>query len=210
MAINYSKFLEDFDLQVLIRANEKFLPGLIVEKRGSAFTPVDDLRVILKDSGISFETELLAADLPDVIKGKSQVGGRGEISLPFISIGGGLDSGRFIDYEIGVVKECVFKDQKLALWARAKDQLKRIKKNYQAIWKDIGKHWLVMSTWYASAYSLSLNRVVPGDITAKVKASIEVGIGAKVTVNTEAKIVNVSRNDRVPFAFCGRDLRKIR
>jgi len=67
----------------------------------------------------------------------------------------------------------------------------------------------VLSTWYAKEYEVNLGRALRGDFDANIQQKISPTAGAKMNIDSANKIVNVSKNLRIPFAFQGKRLVRI-
>lgn len=205
-AVKFPQYLRRHGLYMFLVANKKYLPGLILRREGQAFWEHDELRGLLKQATLTWQTELVEANIPDVIKGKSKVGAHGELKLPFLSIQGGLEKNHFVDFSIGAVRQCIFKEKKLRYWNRLSKLLKKLKNEDPDVWSSIKGHYLVLSTWYATEYSVNLGRAWKGKLGADLKRKFFPKVGAKVNIDPNKKIVNVSGNFMVPFAFHGEKL----
>jgi hypothetical protein len=64
----------------------------------------------------------------------------------------------------------------------------------------------VLSTWYATEYSVDLGRALKGNLDVDIKKIKAPKVGTDLTIAPGAKIVNVSKNSTVPFAFHGKRL----
>ncbi len=208
-AVTFPQYLKKHGLYVFIAANETYLPGIILERRGGGFWPFDNLKNILGPKNLIWTTKVVQADMPDAIAGKRKVGIGGKLTLPFLSIDGGLESNRFVDFKIGAVHQCIFEDTKLRYWNPLSRRLKRLKKNDRDVWDSIKGHYLVLSTWYATEYSVDLGRALKGSLGVDIKKIKSPKVGADLTISPSVKIVNVSNNTKVPFAFHGKRLVKI-
>jgi hypothetical protein len=206
-SVRFPQYLKRHGLFVIFNSSETFVPGLIVERRGSSFFMLDALHRLLGEQGLSWRTKLFDADFPDAIEGRKKVGADGSLALPFLDIESGLKKNRMVDFSIGKVHVRQFTDQRLRLWNPLQARLRRLRRDQPEIWKEIKGHYLVVSTWYASQYSIGLGRAVGGELDAKIRQQIAVETGAKVSLDTSLSIVNVKGNKRVPFAFFGRRLR---
>jgi len=191
---------------MFIAANETYLPGSILKRKGQGFWPHDELRNILKLPALSCKTCVVMANIPGVIEGKSKVGAKGELKLPFLTIQGGLQHKRFVDFSIGGVRQCIFKEDNLRLWNPLSRRLKRLEKNDPKVWDSIEGCFLVRSTWYATEYKVNLGRAWTGELGAQLKQQIFPYAKATVDINSETKVVDVSGNFIVPFAFHGEKL----
>jgi len=206
-SVRFPQYLKRHGLLLIFNPSEAFVPGLIVERKGSSFYKVDALDQLLSEPGLSWKTKLLKADLPDSIEGRKKVEANGSVNLPFLDIKSGLKRNSTVDFSIGTVHVREFTDNKLRLWNPVRRRLRRLKKDDRETWKDIKGNYLVVSTWYASEYSIALGRALTGDLDAGFKKKISVETGAKVTVDKSHKIVNVKGTKKIPFAFFGRRLR---
>jgi len=209
-ALRFPQYLKDHELYMLLVANKKYVPGLILRREGDAFWPHVRLSTLLKSSTLSWETELVEADMPDVIEGSRQVGAGGSLILPFLTISGGLEYNRFVDFKISAVDQRIFKDDKLWLWDPLSEMLAQLKEDKPKVWKEKCKgRYLVLSTWYASKYEVRLGRALKGDLDAKFEQQISPTAGGRMNIDSANKIVNFYRSTRVPFAFQGKRLVKI-
>jgi len=212
MGLRLPQYLKDNGLMLLLASDAKFLPGLIVEKQGpGGFWPVDRLQRLFKGDDLCWDVERIEADLPDSVSGRKAVDASGKLELPFLSIGAdaGLKGNSTVDFKIGAVRERVFASEELALWAPLSRRLARLRRERPSDWERVKGRWVVMSTWYATEYTLDLGRALAGEIDASFRRHIAVGTGAKLALESGTRIVCVSGNDRVPFAFHGRRLVKI-
>jgi hypothetical protein len=209
-AIRFPQYLKKHGLYLFIAANETYLPGSILERQGQGFWPHDELKNIFQAVSISWETKEVKANIPGTIMGKSRVGAQGELKLPFLTINAGLQHKRYVDFSIGAVQQRIFEDDKLRLWNPLKKQLKSLAKNNSEVWESIKGRYLVRSTWYATEYEVNLGRAWTGNLGAQLKDQIFPYADAKVNINPEAKVVYVSGNDVVPFAFHGVKLKRLK
>jgi hypothetical protein len=207
--VRFPQYLKKHGLFMIFNASEAHVPGLIVERRGGSFFKLDALDQLLDDPGLSWKTKLIKADLPDAILGRKKVAADGSINLPFIGIRGGLTKNTTVDFSIGAVHVREFTDNKLRLWNPLRRQLRKLKKGDPATWKDIKGHYLIISTWYASEYSVAFSRAWTGELDASFRREISLEIGANVSVDKSHKVVNVKGTKKIPFAFFGRRLRGI-
>lgn len=208
-ALRFPQYLKKHGLYLLLVANEKYLPGLILGREGDAFWPHERLRMLLRDSTLSWETELVEAEMPDIIEGSRQVGAGGKLILPFLTISGGLEYNRFVDFKISALDQRIFTDDNLLLWNPLSGRLKWLKNQKPGVWDRIKGHYLVLSTWYAKEYEVSLGRALKGNLDANFQQKISPTVGARLNIDSANKILNVSRNLRIPFAFQGKRLVKI-
>ena len=206
-SVRFPQYLKRHGLLLIFNASETFVPGLIVERRGSSFFMLDALPRLLSGEGLSWRTKLFNADFPDTIEGRKKVGADGSVALPFLDIKSGLKKNRMVDVSIGKVHVREFTAQRLRLWNPLKARLHRLKRHQPQLWKEIRGHHLVISTWYASQYSIGLGRALGGELDAKIRQQIAVETGAQVTIDSSLNIVNVKGSKTVPFAFFGRRLR---
>ncbi len=149
------------------------------------------------------------AEIPDIIEGSRQVGAGGKLILPFLKIHGGLEYNRFVDFKISVVGQRIFKEDNLSLWNRLLGRLEWLKNKKPNDWDRIKGRYLVLSTWYAKEYEVNLGRALRGDFDANIQQKISPTAGAKMNIDSANKIVNVSKNLRIPFAFQGKRLVRI-
>jgi hypothetical protein len=205
-AVTFPQYLKRHGLYVFIAANETYLPGIILNRTGDGFWPLDDLKDIFEQNNLSWATKLVEADIPDVIAGKSKVGIGGKLTLPFLSIDGGLENNRFVDFKIGAVHQCIFQDRRLRNWNPLKRRLQSLKESDKNAWDSIKGHYIVLSTWYATEYSVDLGRALKGQLDVDIKKIKAPKVGTDLTIAPNAKIVNVSKNSTVPFAFHGKRL----
>jgi len=209
-ALRFPQYLKNHGLYLLLVANEKYLPGLILGRKGDAFWEHDKLKRHLKVPNLSWQTELVEADMPDVIEGSRQVGAGGNLILPFLTINAGLEYNRFVDFKISAVDQRIFTDENLWLWNPLSEMLAQLKEDKPRVWKTKFKgRYLVLSTWYASKYEVRLGRALKGDLDAKFQQQISPTVGARMNIDSTNKILNVSGNLRVPFAFQGKRLVRI-
>ena len=208
-ALRFPQYLKDHGLYLLLAANEKYEPGSILRREGDAFWPHDRLERLLRDSSLSWQTQYVDANIPHVLEGSRQVGAGGKLILPFLKVHGGLEYNRFVDFKISAVDQCIFTDDNLLLWNPLSGRLKWLKNAKPGIWDRIKGRYLVLSTWYAREYEVSLGRALKGDLDANFKKKISPTVGARLNIDSVNKIVNVSRNLRIPFAFHGKRLVKI-
>ena len=209
-SVRFPQYLKRHGLLLVFNSNEAIVPGLILERQGSSFFKLDALDQILDDTGISWKTKLLKADLPDTIEGRKKVEGNGSLKLPFLDIKGGLRRNSTVDFSIGTVHLREFTDNRLRLWNPLRRKLRQIKKKDPGTWKDIKGQYLVMSTWYASEYRINLGRARGGELSAGFQKKIKVETGAKMAVDRSHKIVNVKGTKKIPFAIFARRLRGIK
>jgi len=209
-SIRFPQYLKKHGLLMIFNANEGFVPGLIVERQGGSFFKLDALDQLLDDSGLSWKTKVVNADLPDTIEGRKKVEANGSLKLPFLGIKGGLKRNTTVDFSIGTVHFREFTDNKLRLWNPLRRKLRRLKKENSASWKDVKGNYLVVSTWYATSYSIALGRALTGNLDATFKKKISLEAGATLTVDKSYKIVNVKGTKTIPFAFFGRRLRGLK
>jgi hypothetical protein len=208
--IRFPQFLKKHGVYLLLFANERHKPGLILKRKGDAFKGADKLRKYFRVHNLSWETELVEADMPEVIEGSRKVGAGGKLVLPFLTISAGLESNRFVDFKISAVKQRMFKDDNLWLDNPLSEMLAQLKKDKPRIWKDKLKgRYLVLSTWYASKYEVRLGRALTGDLDARFEQQISPTAGGRMNVDSTNKIVNFFRSTRVPFGFQGKRLVKI-
>lgn len=205
-AIRFPQYLKKHGLYLLLVANEEYMPGSILERKGQGYWLHDELKRILKVPHLSWQTKRVMANIPGVIEGKSKVGAQGKLKLPFLTIQGGLEHKRFVDFSIGAVRQCIFKEDDLRLWNPLSRRLKSLKKNEPEVWDSIKGCYLVRSTWYATRYSVNLGRAWKGGLGADLKQQIFPHAEAEVIINPETKVVDVSGNFIVPFAFHGKKL----
>ena len=205
-AVTFPQYLKKHGLYVFIAANETYLPGIILERKGDGFWPFDNLENSLGQNNLIWTTKLVKADMPDVIAGKSKVGIGGKLTLPFLSIDGGLENNRFVDFKIGAVHQCIFEDTKLRYWNPLSRSLRTLKKKNPKVWDSLKGHYLVLCTWYATEYSVDLGRALKGKLNVDIKKIKSPKVGTDLTIAPSAKIVNVSKNSTVPFAFHGKRL----
>lgn len=208
-ALRFPQYLKKHGLYLFIAADETYLPGSIFEKTGEGFWPLDDLRRIFEEDELDWELQLVKANIPGVIKGKSKVGAQGELKLPFLTIQGGLEHKRYVDFSIGFIRKCIFIEEELRLWNPLRGRLRKLKKNRREVWDSIKGHYLVRSAWYATKYSVNLGRAWKGGLSADLKKKIFPHAEAEVNINPETKVVDVSWNLNVPFAFHGKRLVRI-
>lgn len=209
-SVRFPQYLKRHGLYLFIAANETYLPGSILERKGQGFWPHDELKKILQAANISWETKEVMANIPGTIMGKSQVGAQGELKLPFLTINAGLQHKRYVDFRIGAVQQRIFEDDNLRLWNPLLRRLRRLARTEPDVWDSIRGRYLVRSTWYATEYEVNLKRAWIGNLGAQLKNQIFPYAGAEVDINTEAKVVYVSGNDVVPFAFHGVKLKKLK
>jgi hypothetical protein len=208
--VRFPQYLKKHGLLMIFNASEAHVPGLIVERQGGSFFKLDALDQLLDEPGLSWKTKLIKADLPDAIQGRKKVQANGSVNLPFIGIKGGLTKNTTVDFSIGTVHVREFTDNKLRFWNPVRRMLRRLKKGDPAAWKDIKGNYLMVSTWYASEYSIAFNRALTGELDANFKKKISLETGARVSVDKSHKIVNVKGTKKIPFAFFGRRLRGIK
>ena len=208
-SVRFPQYLKKHGLLLIFNASEAFVPGLIVEKKGSSFFKLDALDQLLEEPGIWWKTKLINADLPDAIEGRKTVEAKGSVNLPFLGINKGLKKNTTVGFSIGTVHVREFTDNNLRLWNPLRRKLRKLKKDDPGTWKDIKGNYLVVSTWYASEYSIALGRALTGDLDASFKKKISLETGAKLTMDKSHKIVNVKGTKKIPFAFFGRRLRGI-
>lgn len=208
-ALRFPQYLKDHELYLLLFSNRKYVPGSILRRKGDAFHPHDRLSRLLTDPKLSWETELVDANIPQVIEGSRQVGAGGRLILPFLKISGGLDANRFVNFKISAVDQRIFTDDNLFLWNLLSGRLKWLKNQKPDEWARIKGRYLVLSTWYAREYEVSLGRALKGDLDANFKKKISPTVGARLNIDSGNKIVNVSKNLGIPFAFHGKRLVKI-
>jgi len=202
-SIRFPQYLKKHGLYMFIAANETYLPGSILESKGQGFWPYDELKKILQAPNLSWQTKIVMANIPGVIKGKSKVGAQGQLKLPFLTIQGGLQHKRYVDFSIGAIRQCIFEEDDLRLWNPLSRRLKRLARTNPKIWDSIKGRYLVRSTWYATEYKVNLGRAWTGGIGAQLKQQIFPYAKASVDINPETKVVDVSGNFVVPFAFHG-------
>jgi len=208
--IRFPQYLKKHGLYLLLFANERHLPGLILKRKGDAFREHDKLRKYLKVHNLSWQTELVEADMPEVIEGSRQVGAGGNLILPFLTISGGLDASRFVDFKISAVEQRIFIDDNLWLWNPLSEMLAQLKEDKPKIWKTKLKgRYLVQSTWYASKYEVRFGRALKGDLDAKFQQQISPTAGGRMNIDSKNKIVNFFKSTRVPFGFQGKRLVRI-
>jgi len=208
-ALRFPQYLKDHGLYLLLVANENYVPGLILGREGNAFWEHDKLKRLLRDSSLSWRTQYVSANIPHVIEGSRQVGAGGKLILPFLTIDGGLDANRFVDFKISAVDQRVFTDDNLRLLNPLSGRLRWLKNQKPGVWDTIKGRYLVISTWHAKEYEVRLGRALTGDLDAQFQQQIYPTAGAHLNIDSANKIVNVSRNLRVPFAFQGKRLVKI-
>jgi len=208
-AIRFPQYLKKHGLYLLLVANETYLPGLILRREGDAFWGHEKLKRLLKDSTLSWQTQYVGANIPHVIEGSRQVGAGGNLILPFLTIDGGLEYNSFVDFKISAVDQRIFTDDNLRLWNPLSGRLKWLKNEKPDDWNRIKGRYLVLSTWYASEYEVRLGRALKGDLDVTFQQKISPTVGARLNIDSANKIVNVSKNLRVPFAFQGKRLVKI-
>jgi len=201
--VRFSQYLKKHGLYLFIAANETYLPGSILERQGQGFWPHDELKKILKVPTLTWKTKVVMANIPGVIEGKSKVGAQGQLKLPFLTIQGGLQHKRFVDFSIGDVKQCIFEEDDLRLWNPLSRQLKKLARAAPEVWDSIKGRYLVRSTWYATKYKVNLGRALTGELGAQLEQKIFPYAEATVNINPETKVVDVSGNFVVPFAFQG-------
>jgi len=201
--VRFSQYLKKHGLYLFIAANETYLPGSILERQGQGFWPHDELKKILKVPTLTWKTKVVMANIPGVIEGKSKVGAQGQLKLPFLTIQGGLQHKRFVDFSIGDVKQCIFEEDDLRLWNPLSRQLKKLARAAPEVWDSIKGRYLVRSTWYATKYKVNLGRALTGELGAQLEQKIFPYAEATVDINPETKVVDVSGNFVVPFAFQG-------
>ena len=102
-SIRFPQYLRKHGLLMIFNASEAFVPGLIVERKGGSFFKLDALDRLLDETGLSWRTKLLNANLPDAIVGRKKVEANGSLKLPFLDIQGGLSRNRTVDFSIGTV-----------------------------------------------------------------------------------------------------------
>jgi len=209
MPLRLPQYLKDHGLYLFLIANKKYVPGLILRREGDAFWPHERLRKLLGDSTLSWETELVEADMPDVIEGSKRAGAGGKFILPFLKINSGLEYNSFVDFRISAIDQRIFTDDNLLLWNPLSGRLKWLKNQKPGVWERIKGRYLVLSTWYAREYEVSLGRALKGNLDANFQKKISPTVGAQLNIDSANKIVNVSRNLRIPFAFQGKRLVKI-
>jgi hypothetical protein len=185
------------------------VPGLILRREGDTFWPHEKLKKLLRDSTLSWETELVEAEMPDVIEGSRQVGAGGKLVLPFLTISGGLEYNRFVDFKISTLNQRIFTDDNLLLWNPLSGRLKWLKNQKPEVWNRVKGNYLALSTWYAKKYEVRLGRALKGDLDANFQQKISPTVGAKLDIDSANKTLNVTRNLRIPFAFQGKRLVKI-
>jgi hypothetical protein len=207
--IRFPQYLKRHGLYLFIAANETYLPGSILERRGEGFWSYDELKIILQDSDLSWETKVVRASIPGAIEGKSKVGAQGELKLPFLTVQGGLQHKRYVDFRIGAVQQRIFEEDALRLWNPLKGRLKNLARDKPEVWESIKGRYLVRSTWYATEYKVDLGRAWMGGLGAQLKDQIFPYADATVDINPQTKVVNVSGNFLVPFAFDGVKLKKL-
>lgn len=209
-ALRFPQYLKNQGLYLFLVSNVKYLPGLILGRKGDSFEEHDKLKKYLKVHNLSWKTELVEADMPEVIEGSRQVGAGGNLELPFLKISGGLEYNRFVDFRISAVQQRIFTDERLWLWNPLSEMLAQLKANKPRIWKTKLKgRYLVLSTWYASKYEVRLGRALTGDLDARFEQQISPTAGGRMNIDSTNKIVNFYRSTRVPFAFQGKRLVKI-
>ncbi len=209
MGVTFHQYLENHGLLLLIAADTGFKPGLIVERDNGGFWPFDDIRYLLRDETLSFETGLVEADMPDVISGRKKVGAGGSLDLPpFLSISGGLDTSRYVNVRIGEGRTRSFTEPRLKLWNQLRRMLKKSKRRHPNLWDGLKKkHYCVLSTWYTSKYTVELGNALPAKLGVRFEREIAVQAGVKVDIDRESKVINVTGTRRVPFAFHGEQLK---
>jgi hypothetical protein len=208
-ALRFPQYLKDHGLYLLLFSNKKYVPGSILRRKGDAFHHHDNLSLRLKDPKLSWETELVDANIPQVIEGSRQVGAGGKLILPFLKINGGLNANRFVDFRISAVDQRIFTDNKLFLWNHLLGRLQWLRHAKPDIWKRIKGRYLVLSTWFAREYEVSLGRALTGNLNANFQKKISPTAGAQMNIDSTNKILNVSGNLRIPFAFHGERLVRI-
>jgi hypothetical protein len=208
-SVRFPQYLKRHGLLLIFNASESFVPGLIVERKGGGFFKLDTLERVLAEPGLSWRTKLIKADLPDAIQGRKKVESNGSLKLPFLTIKGGLQRNKTVDFSIGTVHLREFTDDRLRLWNPLRRRLRRLKRDDRSAWRDIKGQYLVVSTWYATEYTIGLGRARSGELDASFKKKISVEAGAKVSVDASSSIVNVKGSKKIPFAFFGRRLRGI-
>jgi hypothetical protein len=162
-ALRFPQYLKNHGLYLLLVANEKYLPGLILGRKGDAFWEHDKLKRHLKVPNLSWQ-----------------------------------------------VDQRIFTDENLWLWNPLSEMLAQLKEDKPRVWKTKFKgRYLVLSTWYASKYEVRLGRALKGDLDAKFQQQISPTVGARMNIDSTNKILNVSGNLRVPFAFQGKRLVRI-
>jgi len=208
-SVRFPQYLKRHGLLLIFNASKTFVPGLIVERKGSSFFKLDTLDRVLREPELSWRTKLIEADLPDAIQGRKKVEANGSLQLPFLSIKSGLERNKTVDFSIGTVHVREFNDDRVRLWNPLRRKLRQLKRNDPRGWKDVKGQYLVVSTWYASEYSIGLGRALSGELNASFKKKIDVETGARVSLDQSASIVNVKGSKKIPFAFFGRRLRGI-
>jgi len=208
-SLRFPQYLKDHGLYLLLFSNERYVPGAILMREGDAFHPHDMLSMLLTDPKLSWETELVDANIPQVIEGSRLVGAGGRLILPFLKISGGLDVNRFVDFRISAVDQRIFTDNKLFLWNQLRGRLEWLKNAKPGVWNTIKGRYLVLSTWFAREYEVSLGRALKGNLSANFQRKISPTVGARLNIDPTNKILNVSGNLRVPFAFQGKRLVRI-
>ena len=207
--LRFPQYLKDHELYLLLFSNKKYVPGLILRRKGDAFHPHDELSSLLTDPKLSWETELVEAEMPDVIEGSRQVGTGGRLILPFLKISGGLEANRFVNFRISAVDQRIFTDKRLFHWNPLSGRLRWLRNAKPDDWDTIKGCYLVLSTWYAREYEVSIGRALKGDLDANFKKKISPTVGARLNIDSTNKILNISRNLRIPFAFHGKRLVRI-
>jgi hypothetical protein len=207
--IRFPQYLKKHGLYLFIAANETYLPGSILERQGQGFWPYDELKKILKVPALSWRTKVVMANIPGAIEGKSKVGAQGQLKLPFLTIQGGLQHRRYVDFSIGAVRQCIFVDDDLRLWNPLSKRLKSLANTKPKVWESIKGRYLVRSTWSATEYKVNLGRAWTGKLGAQLKKQIFPYADATVDINPETKVVNIFGNFIVPFAFQGLKLQKL-
>lgn len=208
-ALSFPQYLKKHGLYIFLFADATYLPGLILKRNGQGFSELDSLQLIFEEDEKQYATILVEAHIPGVIQSKKKVAVGGKLLLPWLTISGGLEVNRYVDFTISAVRKRIFKRKQLRYWNPLSAKLKRLKDEKQDVWKKIKGHYLVMNTWYASEYTVNLGRALQGELDVNFQENVITPIKADVAYNPNTKIVSVSDNSAVPFAFHGNRLVKI-
>jgi len=207
--LSFPQYLEEHGLYIFLSADETYLPGLILKREGQAFSELDSLQRIFGEEEKRYATILVEAHIPGVIQSKKKVAAGGKLLLPWLTISGGLEVNRYVDFTISAVRKRVFEKKQLRYWNPLSAKLKKLKNGKPDVWKEIKGHYLVMNTWYANEYTVNLGRALQGELDVNFQENVIPPVKADVAYNPNTKIVSVSHNSTVPFAFHGNRLVKI-
>ncbi len=198
MALPFKEFRKRYGIVLLFASIESIIPGDLFEKRKIGFYRVAHAKDFLGGLPKRYTNRLENANIVyGEIEHEMNLGGKSNLSLLGLVVGGGLKKAKKARFKILGVKARVFHPAKAQSPLRILGDLQALRKN-KSLWKLINNKWMAYYVWYATDFKIDFSITSGVDLRTEVGDNIDVG-GSYIWKGRSSLLI--TKNDTVPFGI---------